>query len=90
MSEFNVCLIVKLKRTSISPNLAFLRIVDMVGVTRVLLPALSPNLNALADRWGKSAQDECLSRRLVFGEKVPRGALRVCQSLPLMLSSTQG
>jgi hypothetical protein len=33
---------------AISPNLAFLQIVDMVGVTRVPLPARSPNLNAHA------------------------------------------
>ena len=36
------------------------------------LPARSPNLNAFAERWVRSAKEECLSNLILFGE----GSLR--------------
>ena len=32
------------------------------------LPAKSPNLNAFAERWVRSAKEECLSKLILFGE----------------------
>lgn len=32
------------------------------------LPARSPNLNAFAERWVRSAKEECLSKLILFGE----------------------
>jgi len=37
-------------------------------VTRVPLPPRSPNLNAYAERWVRSVQEECLSRLILCGE----------------------
>jgi len=48
---------------------AFQQIIDAAGVTRVPLPARSPNLNAYAERWVRSVKEECLSRLILFGEK---------------------
>jgi putative transposase len=42
------------------------------GVEPMRLPARSPNLNAYAERWVRSAKDECLSKLILFGE----GSLR--------------
>ena len=42
------------------------------GVEPVRLPARSPNLNAFAERWVRSAKEECLSKLILFGE----GSLR--------------
>src|SRR5919201_3022830 len=47
---------------------AFHQIVDAAGVKRVPLPPRSPNLNAYAERWVRSAKEECLSRFILFGE----------------------
>ena len=38
------------------------------GVKAIPLPARSPNLNAFAERWVRSAKQECLSRLILFGE----------------------
>ena len=54
----------------------FQHIIDAAGVTRVLLPARSPNLNAYAERWVRSVKEECLSRLILFGEASLRHALR--------------
>jgi putative transposase len=54
---------------------AFQQIVDAAGVTRVPLPARSPNLNAYAERWVRSVKEECLSRVILFGEASLRHAL---------------
>jgi putative transposase len=54
---------------------AFQQIVDAAGVTRVPLPARSPNLNAYAERWVRSVKEECLSRLILFGEASLRHAL---------------
>ena len=35
----------------------------------ITLPARSPNLNAFAERWVRSAKQECLSRLILFGER---------------------
>jgi len=37
-------------------------------VTPVRLPARSPDLNAFADMWVRSVQEECLSKLILFGE----------------------
>jgi transposase InsO family protein len=47
---------------------AFQRLIDAAGVTRVLLPPQSPNLNAFAERWVRSIKEECLNRLMLFGE----------------------
>src|SRR5438067_2167072 len=47
---------------------AFQQIIDAAGVTRVPLPARSPNLNAYAERWVRSVKEECLSRFILFGD----------------------
>ena len=39
------------------------------GVKTLPLPARSPNLNAFAERWAHSANQECLSRLILFGER---------------------
>ncbi len=55
---------------------AFQHIIDTAGVTRVPLPARSPNLNAFAERWVRSVKDEALSRLILFGERSLRHALK--------------
>src|SRR5262249_48396222 len=54
---------------------AFQQIIDDAGVERVVLPPLSPNLNAYAERWVRSVKEECLSRVILFGEASLRHAL---------------
>src|SRR5216684_2634028 len=54
---------------------AFQHIIDAAGVKRVPLPPWSPNLNAYAERWGRSVKEECLSRLILFGEASLRHAL---------------
>jgi putative transposase len=39
------------------------------GVECTPLPARSPNLNAHAERWVRSIQEECLAKLILFGEK---------------------
>jgi putative transposase len=39
------------------------RPIDEAGITRVPLPPRSPDLNAYAERWGRSVKEEVLSRR---------------------------
>ena len=39
------------------------------------LPPRSPNLNAFAERWVRSVQEECLSKLILFGEASLRRAL---------------
>jgi putative transposase len=57
---------------------AFQQIIDTAGVTRVPLPPRSPNLNAYEERWVRSVKEECLSRRILFGEASLRHALTQC------------
>ena len=54
---------------------AFQHIIDAAGVKRVPLPPRSPNLNASAERWGRSVKEECLARLILFGEGSLRRAL---------------
>jgi hypothetical protein len=39
------------------------------GVKAIPLPARSPNLNAIAERWVHSAKQQCLSRLILLGER---------------------
>jgi putative transposase len=54
---------------------AFQQILDAAGVTRVPLPARSPNLNVYAERWVRSVKEECLAQLILFGEASLRHAL---------------
>jgi hypothetical protein len=51
------------------------QIIDAAGIKRVPLPARLPNLNASAERWGRSVKEECLARLILFGEASLRHAL---------------
>jgi putative transposase len=53
----------------------FQQTIEAAGVTRVLLPARSPNLNAYAERWVRSVKEEALSRLILFGERSLQHAL---------------
>lgn len=48
---------------------ASFRSVLAAGVKTISLPARSPNLNAFAERWVRSAKEECLSKLVLFGER---------------------
>jgi hypothetical protein len=48
---------------------AFKHILDESGVKRLPLPAKSPNLNAIAERWIRSVKEEALSQLILFGER---------------------
>ena len=48
---------------------AFQRLIDHVGVMRVMLPPQSPHLNAYAEQWVRSVKKEALSRLILFGER---------------------
>ena len=54
---------------------AFQQTIEAAEVTRVPLPARSPNRNAYAERWVRSVKDEALSRLIVFGERSLQHAL---------------
>ena len=45
------------------------------GVRPLMLPPRSPNLNAFAERWVRSAKEECLAKLILFGEGSLRRAL---------------
>jgi hypothetical protein len=45
------------------------------GIKPIQRPARSPNLNAYAERWVRSAKQECLSKLILFGEASLRRAL---------------
>ena len=51
---------------------SFRELVETDGRKAIALPARSPNLNAYAERWVRSAKEECLSKLILFGE----GSLR--------------
>jgi len=46
------------------------------GVEVIRLPPRSPNLNAYAERWVRSAREECLSKVIPIGQGMLRHALR--------------
>ena len=53
----------------------FERILACAGVESVRLTARSPNLNAICERWIRSAKEECLSKLILFGERSLRNSL---------------
>jgi transposase InsO family protein len=55
---------------------AFRRLLRDSGVTPLVLPARSPNLNAFAERFVESAKSECLARMVLLGEPHLRAAVR--------------
>jgi transposase InsO family protein len=55
---------------------AFRRLLRDSGVTPLVLPAWSPNLNAFAERFVESAKSECLERIVPLGEGHLRAAVR--------------
>ena len=55
---------------------AFRRLLRDSGVTPVVLPARSPNLNAFAKRFVESAKSECLNRVVLLGERHLKTAIR--------------
>ncbi len=54
---------------------SFRAIIASGQVEPLALPARSPNLNAYAERWVRSAKEECLSKLILFGERSLRRAL---------------
>jgi len=54
---------------------SFQAIIASGHVKTLVLPARSPNLNAYAERWIRSARDECLSKLIPLGEHSLRRAL---------------
>jgi hypothetical protein len=48
---------------------AFRGILKAAGVKAVRLPAMSPNLNAYAERFVKTIECECLKQFVIFGER---------------------
>jgi len=55
---------------------AFLKVLKEAGVHTLRLPYRSPNMNAFAERWVRSVKEECLSKLILVGEPMLRGALR--------------
>jgi len=55
---------------------AFRRLLRDSGVTPVVLPAWSPNINAFAERFVESAKAECLDRMVLLGEGHLRAAIK--------------
>jgi len=45
------------------------------GVKPIRLPRKSPNLNAFAERWVRTAKELCVHRMIFFGERSLRHAL---------------
>jgi len=54
----------------------FRRLLRDGGVTPLVLPAWSPNLNAYAERFVESVKSECLDRMVLLGEGHLRAAVR--------------
>jgi putative transposase len=55
---------------------SFRAIIETGRVKALILPARSPNLNAYAERWIRSAKEECLSKIILFGERSLRRAMK--------------
>ena len=53
----------------------FRMILNGAGVKTIRLPRRSPNLNAFAERWVRTAKELCVERMIFFGEKSLRIAL---------------
>jgi putative transposase len=54
---------------------AFRSLLEQSGVDPVRLPAHSPNLNAIAERFVRSVKSECVDRMIFFGENMLRRVL---------------
>jgi putative transposase len=54
---------------------AFKKLLDNAGVKRLPLPAKSPNLNAMAERFIRTVKSEALSKKILFGENALRHVL---------------
>src|SRR5712672_159980 len=54
---------------------SFRAIIASGQIEPLTLPAPSPNLNAYAERWGRSVKEERLSKVVLFGERSLRRAL---------------
>jgi putative transposase len=54
---------------------AFQAILKSVGLNPVPLPPMSPNLNAIAERFVRSIKEECVERLIFFGEASLRKAI---------------
>jgi transposase InsO family protein len=57
-------------------TVAFRRLLRDSGVSPLVLPAWSPNLNAFAERFVESAKSECLDRMVLLGERHLQAAVR--------------
>ena len=55
---------------------SFRELIKTGGVNRLRLPPRSPNLNSYAERWVRSVKEECLSKLILFGERLLRRALQ--------------
>ena len=55
------------------------------GIKPIPLPARSPNLNAYAERWVRSAKEECLTKLVLFGEASFLVKPRCDAHLPILL-----
>lgn len=49
--------------------------IETANVKSLALPPKSPNLNAFAERWVRSVEEECLSKLILFGERSLKRAL---------------
>ena len=54
---------------------AFRSLIESTGIKVVRLPQKRPNLNAHAERFVRSAKEECLSKLILFGEADLRRAV---------------
>jgi putative transposase len=54
---------------------SFQSILESAGIKMVRLPPRSPNLNAFAERFVRSAKEECLSKFVFFSERDLRRAM---------------
>ena len=50
----------------------FVEILKSTGVQSVKVPRRSPNLNAHAERFGRTIKESCLERMILFGEPCGR------------------
>jgi hypothetical protein len=54
---------------------SFCELITAEKIKTLALPPKSPNLNAFAERWVRSAKEECLSKLILFGERSLKRAL---------------
>ena len=56
----------------------FRQLLRSAKVEGLHLPVRSPNLNAFAERFGRTIRQECLARMICFGEASLRQAVEEC------------